>query len=115
MKTILGILAVTLLVGTTTGFAQDTPRGDVANGKKLFETIGCFECHGYAGQGGAGARLAPGVLSAANFLKYVRQPAGAMPPYTSKVATDAELNDIRAYLATMPAPPPLKSIPILNQ
>jgi cytochrome c553 len=45
----------------------------------------------------------------------VRHPSGAMPPYTSKVASDADLNDIRAYLESMPAPPPLKSVPILNQ
>jgi mono/diheme cytochrome c family protein len=89
--------------------------GNVANGKRLYLKDGCYECHGYAGQGGAGARLAPHVLAAANFIKYVRHPAGAMPPYTSKVATDAELTDIRAYLATMPEPPALKSIPILNQ
>ena len=33
--------------------------GDPANGKKLFLRDGCYECHGYAGQGGAaGARNA---------------------------------------------------------
>ena len=89
--------------------------GDVQNGKRLFVKDGCYECHGYAGQGGAGARLAPKVMATANFIKYVRHPAGAMPPYTSKVASDAELTDIGAYLATMPEPPALKSIPILNQ
>jgi ubiquinol-cytochrome c reductase cytochrome c subunit len=85
------------------------------NGKRLYLKDGCYECHGYAGQGGAGARIAPRVLAAAAFIAYVRHPAGAMPPYTSKVASDSDLNDIRAYLATMPAPPPLKSVPILNQ
>ena len=89
--------------------------GDVQNGKRLFVKDGCYECHGYAGQGGAGARLAPKVMATANFIKYVRRPSGAMPPYTSKVASDAELTDIRAYLATMPDPPALKSIPMLNQ
>jgi mono/diheme cytochrome c family protein len=89
--------------------------GNVANGKRLYLKDGCYECHGYAGQGGAGARLAPHVLAAANFIKYVRHPAGAMPTYTIKVATDAELTDIRAYLTTMPEPPALKSISILNQ
>lgn len=89
--------------------------GNATNGKRLFVKDGCYECHGYAGQGGAGARLAPHVMATANFIKYVRHPAGAMPPYTSKVASDAELSDIRAYLATIPEPPPLKSIPILNQ
>ena len=89
--------------------------GNVENGKRLYLKDGCYECHGYAGQGGAGARLAPRVLSAANLIKYVRHPSGSMPPYTAKVASDADLTDIRAYLATMPEPPPLKSIPILNQ
>ena len=48
-------------------------------------------------------------------IAYVRHPSGSMPPYTSKVASDAELADIRAFLASVPAPPPLKSIPLLNQ
>jgi len=89
--------------------------GNVENGKRLFVKDGCYECHGYAGQGGAGAPLVPRVMSAANLIKYVRHPAGAMPPYTNKVVSDAELTDIRAFLASLPAPPPLKSIPILNQ
>ena len=89
--------------------------GNVQNGKRLYLKDGCYECHGYAGQGGAGARLAPKVLSAANLIKYVRHPAGAMPPYTNKVVSDAELTDIRAFLASLPEPPPLKNIPILNQ
>jgi len=38
-----------------------------------------------------------------------------MPPYVSKVLSNAELADIRAYLASIPEPPPVKSIPLLNQ
>jgi mono/diheme cytochrome c family protein len=89
--------------------------GNVANGKRLYVKDGCYECHGYAGQGGAGARLAPRVMSTVDLIKYVRHPAGAMPPYTSKVASDADLSDIRAFLASLPEPPALKSIPMLNQ
>jgi mono/diheme cytochrome c family protein len=89
--------------------------GNVQNGKRLYLKDGCYECHGYAGQGGAGVRLAPRVLSAANLIKYVRHPAGSMPPYTNKVVSDAELTDIRAFLASLPEPPALKSIPLLNQ
>jgi mono/diheme cytochrome c family protein len=37
-----------------------------------------------------------------------------MPPYTSKVISDADLTDIRAYLASVPEPPPAKSNPLLN-
>jgi mono/diheme cytochrome c family protein len=93
--------------------AQD---GNADNGKKLFTKFGCYECHGYQGQGGgAGAKLAPKPISTTALIAYVRHPLGSMPPYTSKVASDAELADIRAYLASVPAPPPLKSIPLLNQ
>jgi ubiquinol-cytochrome c reductase cytochrome c subunit len=46
---------------------------------------------------------------------YVRHPSGGMPPYTSKVLSDAEIDDIYAFLKTIPAPPPVKDIPLLNQ
>jgi mono/diheme cytochrome c family protein len=108
-------LCVLILVVFGVAAAQEPAAGNVENGKRLYLKDGCYECHGYAGQGGAGARLAPRVLATPAFIAYIRHPAGAMPPYTSKVASDVELNDIRAYLATMPAPPPLKSIPLLNQ
>jgi hypothetical protein len=38
-----------------------------------------------------------------------------MPPYTTKVLPDKALADIRAYLGTIEAPRPLKSIPLLDQ
>src|ERR1700748_605445 len=96
------------LVAAGTLAAQD---GNVENGKKLFSKLGCYECHGYQGQGGgAGAKLAPKPIAVTALIAYVRHPAGSMPPYTSKVVSDAELGDIRAYLASVPAPPPLKNI-----
>ena len=108
-------MRITLLMMALAGAlaAQD---GNADNGKKLFTKYGCYECHGYLGQGGgAGAKLAPNPISATRLITYVRHPTGQMPPYTAKVVTDAELNDIRAYLASVPAPPPVKSIPLLNQ
>jgi mono/diheme cytochrome c family protein len=86
------------------------------NGKRLFTRDGCYECHGYAGQGTiAGARLAPPVLNAQGMIRYIRKPAGAMPAFTDKVLSDQEVNDIYAYLKTIPAPKPVKDIPLLNQ
>jgi ubiquinol-cytochrome c reductase cytochrome c subunit len=96
-------------------YTQTSSGGNADNGKKLYLKYGCYECHGYAGQGGAGARLAPKVLPAAALIAYVRHPAGAMPPYTSKVASDTDLTDIRAFLASLPPAPSLKDIPLLNQ
>jgi ubiquinol-cytochrome c reductase cytochrome c subunit len=86
------------------------------NGKRLFVKDGCYQCHGYQGQGGAaGPRLAPRPIVLAALTAYVRHPTGQMPPYTSKVLSDADLADIHAYLSSIPAPPPAKSIPLLNQ
>lgn len=86
------------------------------NGKRLFVKDGCYECHGYAGQGTiAGARLAPPVLNAQAIARYIRKPAGAMPAFTDKVVSDQDVADIYAYLKTIPAPKPVKDIPLLNQ
>src|ERR1700761_6113364 len=86
------------------------------NGKKIFLRDGCYQCHGYAGQGTiAGARLAPPVLNAQGMIRYVRRPAGQMPAFTDKVLSDQEVNDIYAFLKTLPAPKPVKDIPLLNQ
>ena len=94
--------------------AANAPAGNAENGKKIFSSYGCYQCHGFVGQGGgAGARLAPRPISFAAFSKYVRQPADQMPPYTSKVVTDQELADIYAFLMTIPQPPAANSIPLL--
>jgi len=114
MKT---IALVTILLTGVAAMAQQTaaPSGNAQNGKRLFERDGCWECHGWAGQGGRdGARLADTALSAAQLTRYIRRPTGAMPAYIDKVLSDAEALDIWAYLKSMPAPKPAKDIPLLN-
>src|SRR5262245_47561433 len=91
------------------------PAGNAANGKKLFVSFGCYQCHGYEAQGGAaGPRLAPRPIAYAQFLKYVRHPTNQMPPFTEKVVKDSELNDIYAFFRAQPAPPDVDSIPLLK-
>ncbi len=108
-------IVLALLVMTLTAHAQDTPPGNAQNGKMLFNDYGCYQCHGYEGQGGgAGRRLAPNPLPFAYISTYIRHPSGQMPPYTEKVVTDKELADIYAFLQSIPPPPALESIPILN-
>ena len=90
------------------------PAGSAQNGKKIFATHGCYQCHGYEGQGGPGSRLAPRPIAFAAFSKYVRQPTGQMPPYTAKIVTDAELADIYAFLQSLPAPQAADTISLLK-
>ena len=95
---------------------QNAPQGNAANGRKLFVSFGCYQCHGYEAQGGsAGARLAPRPIAYAQLLKYVRHPTGEMPPFTEKVVKDSELTDIYAFLRAQPPAPDVDKIPLLKQ
>ncbi len=52
----------------------------------------------------------------AAFIAYVRHPApSGMPVFTPKVISDADLTDIWTYLKSIPEPPAVKDIPLLNQ
>lgn len=109
-------LMVLALLTIAWAAAQSPSAGNPENGKRQFVKLGCYTCHGYQGQGGgAGAKLAPKPISAAALIAYVRHPAGSMPPFTKKVVSDEDLIDIHAYLASVPAPPPAKDIPLLQQ
>ena len=92
------------------------PAGNAAEGKKLFTSYGCYQCHGYEGQGSSatGPRLGPRPIASAAFSRYVRQPTGQMPPYTTKVVSDTDLASIYAFLQALPAPPSVQSIPLLR-
>ena len=108
------LLFLAAILSTATLVAQ-APTGDAANGKRLFVKDGCYECHGYAGQGGfAGARIADIELKAKGLIAYVRAPAGQMPAYKEKVISDQELTDVWAYLESLPKAKPPKDIPLLN-
>jgi mono/diheme cytochrome c family protein len=94
---------------------QNAPAGNAANGRKLFVSFGCYQCHGYEAQGGAaGPRLAPRPIAYAQFMKYVRHPTNEMPPFTEKIVKDTELNDVYAFLRGQPAPPDIDKIPLLK-
>jgi mono/diheme cytochrome c family protein len=95
---------------------DSSSEGDVANGKILFTKIGCYQCHGYAGQGGtAGARIVPTPLKAQDLIRYVRRPPGEMPAYTDRVVSDQELRDIYAYMKSLPPPKTVRDIPLLTK
>jgi hypothetical protein len=38
-----------------------------------------------------------------------------MPPYSEKILPTQDLEDIHAYLESLPKPPDYKTIPLLNQ
>jgi ubiquinol-cytochrome c reductase cytochrome c subunit len=110
-------IAFGIIFCTALAAAQNAaPAGDAEHGRKLFESDGCYQCHGREAQGGLGTgpRLGPKPIPFAAVQKYIRQPTGQMPPYTAKVVNDKDLADIYAFLVSRKAPPPVKDIPLLN-
>jgi mono/diheme cytochrome c family protein len=103
---------ILMLLAASSAIAQS---GNAENGKRIFLRDGCYQCHGTVGQGGAGPRLTPPAIAMATLSAVVRKGVGGMPPYSAKVLSDAELADIHAYLESIPAPPPVKNIALLNQ
>jgi len=89
--------------------------GSAEKGKSAYVKHGCWQCHGFAGQGGVtGPKLAPNPLPLEALSAFVRNTRGAMPPYQSAILSEADLADIHAYLQSLPKAPDYKSIPLLN-
>jgi len=110
----LAVVSVLMAIALGVQTPVPPPAGNATNGAKIYVSYGCYQCHGYAAQGGAGARLAPKPIAFAAFTKYVRKPTQQMPPYTAKVVTDQELADIYSFLVTIPAPPDPNSILLMK-
>jgi ubiquinol-cytochrome c reductase cytochrome c subunit len=86
----------------------------VESGEALYKKKGCYECHVQEAQGGPqGPRLGPNPIPLPRFTTYVRNPAGEMPPFTERVLSTRELEDIYAFLQARPQPKPVASLPQL--
>jgi mono/diheme cytochrome c family protein len=112
-RPILLLLAVPAIV-----FGQSSTAlvGNMANGRTLFTKFGCYQCHGYAGQGGlAGAPLIPVGFNAQGLIRYVRRPAGEMPAYAESAMSDQDLTDVYVYIKSLPTPRAVKDIPLLKE
>jgi mono/diheme cytochrome c family protein len=90
------------------GQAADTDEGEA-----LYKTKQCWQCHGYAGQGGPAARIAPTHYPLEVFARLVRHP-NLMPAYSPNVLSDEQLQKIYEYVRSIPEPPRLEDIPELN-
>lgn len=106
-------LAASLLLGHG-AFAASAEKGKV-----LFMKNGCWQCHGTQGQGSVitsrGKVLAPDPMPFETLESFVRTTNRAMPPFSEKILPKADLEDIYAYLQSIPKPADYKTIPLLNQ
>ena len=83
--------------------------------RTAYEAFGCYQCHGYSGQGGAaGPQLAPEPLPYNAFAEIVRRPPDRMPAYSPNVLNDETLELIYEYVESIERPPALDDIPFLS-
>ena len=107
----LAALAAGLVLGCGGALAASAEKGKIA-----FVQHGCWQCHGFQGQGGvAGPKLAPEPLALETLTAFVRTSNRAMPPYMEAILSNEDLADIHAYLESIPKAPDPKGIPLLNQ
>jgi mono/diheme cytochrome c family protein len=103
-----------LVFGEGAAFAASAEKG-----KAAYVSNGCWQCHGFEGQGSAitsaGKVLAPDPMPYETFEAFVRGTNRAMPPYREAILSKADLEDIYAYLQSVPAGKSFKDIPMLDQ
>src|ERR1700688_5075518 len=112
MQSVRVYLAPALLAAGVMFVLHPANAASMDNGKAAFVKHGCWQCHGFEGQGSVttsgGRVIADTKLPIDSFTSYVRSPAGAMPPFKPEILSDSDLADIYAYLEARPKPQPGK-------
>jgi hypothetical protein len=96
------LLALVLVTAFAAMAAAQTPAGDAAAGKALWDgnTTSCKNCHGPKAEGGFGPDLAGRKLTYAQFTHAVQKPWGVMPSFPQ--FNDKQLSDMFTYLESLP-------------
>jgi hypothetical protein len=72
---------------------------EALSGEEIFiDRLGCWNCHGMTGGGGAGPAIAKTELSLRTFAMYLRLPSGEMPRVSARLASDADLATLYRWL-----------------
>jgi mono/diheme cytochrome c family protein len=110
------LLTALFLAASFPAAAQDeAPRGNAANGAKLFVSLGCGACHGFEAQGSRdGPKLNPPPAFPVTELQ-IRQPRDLMPPFREKILSAQGMADIYAYLLSLPKPADVSRVRLLQE
>lgn len=108
------LFACTFVAGSAAIGATNAASAE--KGKAAYVAHGCWQCHGFEGQGAiTGKTLAPDPIPVEAFVAFVRSTNRTMPPYRESILSDADLADIYAYLQSIPKARDYKTIPLLSR
>jgi mono/diheme cytochrome c family protein len=118
--TLIMVAAVASIIRADRIFANEAMfAGSAERGKVAFVKHGCWQCHGFEGQGSVatsnGAVLAPNTTPFETFASFVRSTNRSMPAYREAILSNADLADIYAFLQSIPETPNYRNIPLLNR
>jgi mono/diheme cytochrome c family protein len=82
-----------------------------AVGQQLWPEKPCISCHGAQAEGNVGPKLAGTPLTFDEVLLRVRTGKGVMPAFTTAQISDAELQNIYAWLESLAPPPTVEPSP----
>jgi len=94
-------------------FYGEIKDADHPAGYRDYVEMGCYQCHGFQGQGADNVALFP-LMPYEGFAHQTRTPRGTMPAYSPNVLTDAQLRRIHGYLQSLPPSPDVSEIPLLS-
>jgi len=112
-------LGLSVLAPGAPAWAQNTPAGDIENGKRVYIAVGCFTCHGRVGQGGAYNYPAPPIaeleMPVEALQAFLREAPNDMPSYPTSLLSDRDAADVLAFLRSLPGRKSARDFPLLNQ
>ncbi len=94
-RSVLSIVGLLILALPSASHAQE----DSPSGEELFvDRLGCWNCHGKTGGGGAGPAISEIQLPLRIFASYLRLPSGEMPQVSARLASDADVAILYRWL-----------------
>ncbi len=83
-------------------------------GYREYVEMGCWQCHGFQGQGGLNLKLVAPLIPYEAFANQVRRPRNVMPAYSPNIMSEDVLQEIYSYLQNIPTSPNPDDIPLLS-
>ncbi|MGY8814348.1 MAG: c-type cytochrome [Gammaproteobacteria bacterium] len=103
-----------LAQGATLDYYGEINESEHPSGYQDYVEMGCFQCHGFQGQGANSPKLVAPVIPYDGFANQVRRPRNTMPAYSPNVLSEAKLRSIYSYLQNVPPSPDPSDIPLLS-